>query len=213
MKKFNLAATMVAVAFISTSVLSYSYSAFSLMTGDNTLAINPYIFADGSGGVGTELFLAYGISDKADIWLSYYSDNTSENDFSIMARYDIKNANIIALKTSPSSASLQYHMIKENNKFAFQANAVVSFNYANMTKPDITTVLAPVVKIGSTGFDLFCEVNPAFYAVEDFGLDIVPGIGITIADVLVTFAAPIYDVTKNATPTFGAWAFFALTSK
>jgi len=213
MKKFNFMATMVAVAFISTSVFSYSYSAFSLMTGDNTFALNPYIFADGTGYVGTELFLAYGITDKADIWLSYYQDNDQVSDFSLMARYDIKNSNILALRASPSSASIQYHTIKENNNFAFQGNAAVKFSYNSVKTPDITTVIAPVVKIGTTGIDVFCEVNPNVFGLESFGLDIVPGVGFSIGGALFTIAAPVYDVTNDPTPTFGAWAFFAITGK
>jgi hypothetical protein len=212
MKKSYLAAVAMVFVFVFSSY-PYSYSAFSLMTGDNTFAVNPYVFADGTGYVGSELYLAYGLSDKADIFFSYYTDNRSYNDFSVMARYDFKNSNIAALSASPSSASIQYHTIKENDRFAIQGNISLSFNYSDMKRPDITTVIAPVIKLGSTGVDFFCEVNPALYSTNTFALDLVPGVGFTISDALFTIAAPIQNISNKASITFGAWAFFAITSR
>jgi hypothetical protein len=195
------------------SAFSYSYTAYSLMTGDNTLALNPYVFADGTGYVGTDLLVSYGITNKCDMFFSYYMDNKSLNDFSIMARYDLKRANILALKASPSAASIQYHTIKENNKFAFQANASLSFNYDNMKKPDISAVVAPVVKIGTTGFDVYCEVNPSLYGTNKFSLDVIPGVGVTVKDVLLSISMPVYDVINSRSPSFGMWAFFTIVSR
>ena len=59
--------TLAAFLFAS-SVFSYSYNAFSISTGEKTLILNPYFAADGLGGYANELFLAYGVTDKIDIW-------------------------------------------------------------------------------------------------------------------------------------------------
>jgi hypothetical protein len=222
MKKF-LVVALISLTVLASSAFSYSYTAFSLMSGDNTLCVNPFVFADGTGFVGTDLLVSYGMTEKSDIWLSYYQDNMGGNNFSLMARYDIKNSNILALKADPSAFSLQYHTIKENDKFGFQANAAIQLGYEYMDKPAIYAVLAPLIKLGSTGIDVFCEVNPGYYSQdgdfanlwerpEGFGLDVVPGIGVTVGDALISLSAPIYDVTNEPTPTFGAWVFFAIVS-
>lgn len=48
---------------------------------------------------------------------------------------------------------------------------------------------------------------------EGFGLDIVPGIGIAINETLLSVSCPIYDVINDASPTFGMWWCFPISSK
>lgn len=211
MRRTTLAA-LILVSLFSTG-FSYSYSAFSMMTGKNTFAVNPYVFGDGTGYVGQELFLAYGLTDKADIWSSLYIDNDGIVDFSAMLRYDLTGKNtILALRANGTYVSPQFHWIWENDKVALQANLSATFNYDAMDKPDIKSVLCPVVKIAGGLVDVFCEVNPGYsIGAESFGLDVVPGVGFAVGSTLFSIACPIMDITNDATLTFGAWWFFTIT--
>ena len=93
--------------------------------------------------------------------------------------------------------------------------------YETPEKVSEWAILCPFLKVG-TGNDIFCEVNPGYYSQDGefsnfwlrekgFGLDIIPGVGFTIRDVLFSAAVPIYDVTNNPSVAFGVWAFFAIT--
>ena len=210
--------TLAAFLFAS-SVFSYSYNAFSISTGEKTLILNPYFAADGLGGYANELFLAYGVTDKIDIWSDinmYPSNGMISVDFSTMVRYDIGKSNIIACRFGPKYVSPQYHLTLENDAFAFQANIVAQVSYDHYKDPAFYGILCPVVKLFGGNMDIFCEVNPGYYMFnldianlwprpEGFGLDIVPGIGFAIKDALFSVSCPIYDVTNDASPTFGMW--------
>lgn len=216
-KRGFIAALFLSVALFSSSAFSYAYSPFSLTTGKSTFAVNPFVFANASNSGGAELFLAYGATDNIDLWFSY---NTL-NEYSVMARYSLGSPGIVAIKANHLYISPQYHFIWENERIALQANIAAQLDYATIDEPGVYGIFAPVVKFFGGAVDVFCEVNPGYYTQDEsfanlasrdegFDLDVVPGIGFAVGDVLFSVACPIYDVTNNPAPTFGAWAFFTV---
>lgn len=133
----KLKALIIAVFLYASSIFSYSYTAFSISTGDQTFVLNPYFFADGANGYGSELFLAYGINSKIDIWsdVSFFqTEGITFTDFSSMVRYDLGKSNILAVRVSPWYVSPQYHLTIENEVFAFQANVAAQFAYLKLDR-------------------------------------------------------------------------------
>lgn len=202
---------------LTVSSFSYSYTAFSVMTGEKTLALNPFLFFDGTGMVGNDLFVSYGITDNVDIWSNVTLLKSSEGtdfDFSTMLRYDIGKSNIVALRVSQWYITPQYHFAIENDRFGFQANVAGQITFDNYKDPAIYAVLCPLVKF--LNFDVFVEVNPIYcmqegdfanlsVRPEGFELDIVPGFGVALGQSLFSISCPIYNVIDDATPTFGMW--------
>jgi hypothetical protein len=223
----KLKGLILAVCIYASSIFSYSYTAFPASTGEEKFVLNPYFYANGSAGYGSELFLAYGITSKLDIWSDvslFQTEGMTTTDFSTMLRYDIESSNILAVRISPWYVSPQYHLTVENDAFAFQANVTVQVAYEYYKKPAFYGILCPVIKLFGGDMDIFVEVNPGYYMMDNdfanlwkrpkgFGLDIVPGIGFGIRETLFSISCPIYDVTNNATPTFGMWWCFPISSK
>lgn len=223
LKKTRISVCILAVV---TLAFSYSYTAYGLMTGDNTLAVSPYFYGNNSGSFGSRLNLAYGVSDDFDIWISYAQDNDGfygESNFSAMARYNLGCSFIIAAEANPENASIQNHFIWENYWFAIQSNLSVVLDYKKFRDFSVHGVVSPVFKLGITGLDIYCEVSPGYYSSQSvinsyprtkgFGLDLTVGLGVTIKDVLLSIAMPVYDITNDPKPSLGAWIFFAITSK
>lgn len=223
----KLQAFFIAVFLNFTSIFSYSYTCFPISTGEETFVLNPYFYTDGKGSVGNELFLAYGITDKLDIWSDislFYSDGITISDFSTMIRFDIWKSNIIAVRISPWYVSPQYHFSWENKVCGFQANIAAQFAYDYYKNPAIYGIFCPHIKFFEGLFDLFVEISPGYYMEdqdfanlairkEGFGMDIAPGIGFGIKETLFSIACPIYNVTTDATPTFGMWWCFPISKK
>jgi hypothetical protein len=223
----NLKSIFLIALFCCASVFSYSYTAFSITTGEETFALNPFLYADCEGGVGSELFLSYGITDKLDIWtdISFFqADGFTATDFSTMLRYDIWKSNILAVRVSPWYVSPQYHFSWENELWGFQANIAAQVTYDTYRDPAVYGIFCPHIKLFQGNMLLFTEVNPGYYMKEGdfanlaireegFGMDIVPGIGFGIRETLFSIACPIYNVTTDATPTFGMWWYFPIKKK
>jgi hypothetical protein len=64
----------------------------------------------------------------------------------------------------------------------------------------VTNALAPVAK-------------SIIQRLKGFGIDVVPGIGLTIGNTLFSISVPIYNVNHKATPTFGAWVYYSIKGK
>ena len=105
-----------------------------------------------------------------------------------------------------------------------------------MGRPFVWGTISPLYKF-APGFDVFCDLNPGYYTVKKnndlnplepiqyttyefingwnrengFDLDIAPGIGFTVRDVLFSVAVPIYNIRATPTATFGAWVFFSIS--
>lgn len=218
---------ILAVCLYATSLFSYSYTCFSISTGEETLALNPYLYADGKGAVGNDLFLAYGITNRLDIWSHvslFNSDGSNVTDFSTMLRFDIGKSNIIAVRVSPWYVSPQYHFSWENDVWGFQANIAAQVAYDYTEDPAVYGIFCPHIKFFQGNFDFFVEVSPGYYQFEGdfancavrkegFDLDITPGIGFGIMETLFSIACPIYNVTTDAAPTFGMWWCFPICRK
>jgi hypothetical protein len=218
------------------NAFSYSFSAYPISSGKGNFIVNPALYADGTGFVGNDLNLAYGITDKFDVWSTISVGNTdfiSTTTFRTMLRYDLGGNNILACVLGNNYVSPQYHLVKENKLAGLQFNAAGKFNYSDMKNPSAYAIVSPLVKVFGGVFDLllqtiymdaFCEVNPGYYAkggdfancwarTEGFGLDVVPGIGIGFENSLISIACPIYDVNHKATPTFGIWWLYTISHK
>jgi len=199
----------------------YSYTAFSYITPEKALSVNPYFYADCKGFVGTSIFLGYGMTDKSDIYTQMSLFNDGSNSFSAMVRYNIKNSNIAAVAVSPLWIAPQYHFIWENDRIALQANATIQCSFDYIKKPAAYAVLSPVVKI-IKGIDAFVEVNPGYYMQDGdfanlwyrskgFGLDLTGGLGFSLGSVIFSVACPVYDVTNDPTPTLGLWFYYTIS--
>jgi len=227
----KLKGLILAVCIYSSSIFSYSYTAFPIMTPENTLALNPFIYFDGTGAAGQDVFLSYGILANLDIWSQVSTVTIPElgtvADFSAMVRYDLGKSNILALRVNQWYIAPQYHFAIENDCLGFQANVAAQIALEYYKDPAFYAILCPLVKIFGGKMDIFAEINPGYYQFqgtdrsinlmpnrpEGFGLDIVPGIGISLGKTLVSIACPIYNVTNDATPTFGMWWWCPITSK
>lgn len=222
MRRTAFAALITAVLF--STAFSYSYSAFSLMTGTNTVAVNPFVYVDNDGLFGLNSFMAYGLSDRADIFFDVnFIPELQATDASMMLRFDLTGKNtILALRANGTYFSPQFHYIWENERIALQANVAGQFNYDFMDKPALYGIFSPAVKFIGGLVDVFCEINPGYYMLdgdfanltyrsEGFELDIVPGIGFAVGSTLFSIACPIYNVADEPKPTFGAWWFFTIS--
>lgn len=220
---------ILAVCLSVSSAFSYSYTAFPLLTGEKTLVLNPFLYFDGTGAVGNDIFLSYGLTSKMDIWSQVSMFKTKEGtsvDFSTMLRYDLGKTNILAVRASQWYVAPQYHFSIENDKAGFQANVAAQIAFDYYKDPAFYAVLCPLVKLFKGKMDVFAEINLGYYQFqgenapinlwvrsEGFGLDIVPGVGLSIGSTLVSIACPIYNITTDATPTFGMWWYCPIVSK
>lgn len=196
------------------------------MTGESTLAINPFLYMDNDGNVGQDFFIAYGVTNRFDIWSDInVIPELSLVDMSVMVRFDLTGKNtILAVRANGVCVTPQFHYIWENDRVVLQGNLAGQINYDYLNKPAIYAILSPAIKLADGLFDVFCEVNPGYYLQEGdfanlavrskgFDLDVVPGIGFSAGKSLFSVSCPIYNIATNPTPTFGAWWFFSITSK
>jgi hypothetical protein len=204
-------------------IFAYSFTAFPPITGANTFAINPVLFADRPNSGGTEVFFYYGLTDKWDVSTSI----TGIGDFTAMLRYDFGGSKILGLQASPSWVTPQFYLTLENDHYYLQGVVAAQFSYDYIKKPALYGILCPGFKL-TKNIDFFCEVNPGYYMNEDdfancsfrrkgAALDIVPGIGLTIGKVLFSIAFPGYNIYSAnhhmATGSIGAWVYYSVKSK
>lgn len=223
MKRINIA--ILAILIFCFAAFSYSYNAFSLMTGKSTFAINPYSSVSCQGIFNQKLHLAYGITDRIDLWLnSEITPQEPSGDVSIMLRADVSGkGTIAALRANNRYISPQFHHIWENHRLILQTNLISKFKYDDLKNPSVYGVVSPGIKLLNGLFDVFCEVNPGYYAQNKeinnyqrnagFGLDLVPGVGFFLGKSLFSVGVPIYDVTNAPKASFGAWWFYTITRK
>lgn len=190
------------------------------MTEKGALAINPLVFADDKNSGGMETFLYYGLTDKADLSTSILTVNGLSS-FSVMYRHamgDMLNAGIRA-NTSWMVPQLNFNW--EDDLFIFQSSVASQFTYDYMDAPAVYAVVCPGVKIYkiSEQLNLCCDVNPGYYLkdgdfancavrAKGFALDIAPSVGFEIGDCLFSVSVPVYNVTQEASITFGAWIYY-----
>jgi hypothetical protein len=232
MKKF-IGLLLICFSF---NAFSYSFSAYPISSGKGNFIINPALYADLTGFVGNDVSIAYGVTDKLDLWSTISignTDSTSSITFRTMLRYDLGYNNILACVIGNNFVSPQYHLILENKFVGLQVNVAGKLNYSGINQPAVYGIISPLVKVFDGIFpplfkniyiDVFCEINPGYYMkdgdfanswvrTKGFGLDVVPGIGIGFQNTLISIACPIYDVRNSATPTFGMWWLYIIGHK
>jgi hypothetical protein len=217
------------------NAFSYSYTAYPISSGKGNLIINPVLYADGYGFVGNDISLAYGLTDKLDLWSTISignTDTTSFTTFRTMLRYDLGSNNILACVLGNNYVSPQYHLVLENKIAGLQVNVATKLDFKGIGTPSTYAVFSPLFKVfggaldllfNTLSVDIFCEANPGYYKEGDFancwprtkgfGLDVVPGIGIGFENSLVSIACPVYDVNHKAIPTFGMWWLYIISTK
>lgn len=207
------------------SLFAYSYTAFpGITTGEKTLTLTQFVYGDGTGFVGSDVYLGYGITDKFDITTCISVNNVGPVTWSAMPRYVLTPGILGAIKFNDASVSPQIHANWDfGSVVTLQANLAVQLTYNTMTKPAFYGVASPVFKIGATGLDVYCDVIPVYCLQDDmvlgfvrpqgFSLDLVPGIGYGIGSNLFSFAAPLANVSGEFTPSFGVWWLFMISGK
>ncbi len=215
MKRFS--SIFLIVALFCSTAFSYSYSAYGIMTGKKTLALNPYVYAYDAEGLtlGADFLAAYGITNKIDVLANFGSmtfvPSYSYDSWYGMVRYDLKNNNIIALQGNADLLSLQYHTCKENHKAALQINLGVDFAFEMPKEPTFWAVVSPVKKIGSTGIDVYCDLLPSYKVNGDFSLQVIPGVGFAIKEHLFSLGVSLGDVTTEVSPSVGLWWYYSIS--
>jgi hypothetical protein len=184
------------LAFHPGSIHGYAFNPWTTMTGEKKLAVNPFLytsFPKGSFGLASDFVFTYGFSDKFDIFLNaaslIYAPGFAYAGSWIMPRVDLGKNNIIAVKVGYDGASAyagpEYHFFKENEKFAFEANAYGKFVFSDPFSYTVGAFLAPVLKLAGGKFNIYCEVDPAYSGISGagaFSLGIVPGICLNLKE-------------------------------
>lgn len=238
--KFLRPLTIAALAAVTLSLgprlHAYAYSPWTTMTGEKTIAVNPFFYSTAFNPFTPtfDLVAWYGFAPNIDIAVNFATVGISGAGVSyggswIMPRIDLGGNNILAMQAGISSVSPtaaffltpQYHFFWENDNFAFEANAYlkIPLPYTTLT---VGAYIAPVLKIVNKFFYLFCEVDPAFSPENgalpmSFGLGIVPGVTFLLADAThqICIGVPLGNVvsvsgstvTAGVTPGISVWYY------
>jgi hypothetical protein len=200
--------------------LPYSYTAWTGMTGAKTLAVNPFAYGSFSPfkGVSIDTVLALGVTANFDILADLatvnIADPVSYGGSWILPRFDLGGANILGLQigwdTSVFTLIPQYHLFKENDRFAFEFNLGAKIPFADPLVVGLSAVVAPVLKIVPNLLDLFVEVDPGytFSSPGTFSLNVVPGICLLWgpnSSNQVCAGLILSNVTGTVSTGFGVW--------
>ncbi len=229
--------TITAGILCAVSASAYTYSAYTTMTGTKTFALNPFLYLEDvsdRASSGADLVIAFGLRDDLDIYANlagFYGLDAmpGENPYYgswIMPRYDFGDNNIGALQFGITLdedgetrffVGPQYHFYRENDLFAFEANAMFySKNNPVTANPWAGATVGPVWKAIPDLLFPYVEVNPEYDFGSDstegtFDLTIAPGVCIAFHDTKyqVSISVPISGLaTREATAGIAAWCWF-----
>ncbi len=227
-------AGIITVIFSAAQLFSYSFSAWTSMTGAKTLAVSPFFYFSPIGSSGEDMDISmdavvgYGVSDKADVFLNLASLNLKSEPGSygsswIMPRYDFGNSNIGALQigvTQDANNDLKtffgphYHFFWENDKLAFELNALwLSKNNPLSSNGDAYAFgcISPVYKAIPKKLYPYIEVDPSYDFGDGLGFDftLAPGLWVGIPDTPHQFSisVPIGGI-KDSDVNFGIYAWY-----
>lgn len=232
-----LAGTIMTGLLLAGSASSYTYSAYTTMTGAKTFALNPFLYMEDFSDrttSGADLVIACGILDNLDVYANlagfYGLDAIPDADpyYSswIMPRFDFGGNNIAALqmgitRDADGKAQFyigpQYHFYWENDLFALEANAMFyTKNNPTTANPWAGATVGPVWKAIPDILFPYVEINPGYDFGDDstdgtFDLAVAPGICIAIPHTPHQFSIsfPISGmVAGEATAGIAAWFWF-----
>jgi hypothetical protein len=225
MKVFQKMSLVLAVAaFLSLGKgigFSYAYNPWTTMTGDGVIAVNPFLYAPTLSPftLGADVVMAYGFTSNIDLFVDFAGltilSNFSYNYSWGMIRYDLGGNNIIALQASQLAVTPQYHFFFENDIFAAEANAYVSFPYISFGTPTIGAYLAPVYKLIKDTFYLYLEVDPSYAVGSSFALNIAPGFWFGLGSAgQISLSCSLGNVLSGSiSPSIGLWYWITFSTK
>jgi hypothetical protein len=171
---------------------SFGFNPWTTMTGEKTLAINPFIYLPISPAVGlsTDLVAWYGFSPKVDIAINLSSitilSPAAWGGFWVMPRYEFAPNNIVGLSLGYTGSAFlvkpEYDMViyPEKGILAFEGNLRVPITVGAPTGATLglEAYLVPVLQFAKSKFAFFVEVNPMIKILPavSFDLPINPGI-------------------------------------
>lgn len=159
------------IAMVSLS-FCYTYTAWTTMTGNRTLAIAPTIWGGGISDFGSstlDINTAFGIGERFDAIVNL-SKISPLNDFSwggveVMPRFALNESNVLALKIGTDfdnwSFSPQYHLNKEFSKVVLELNAALDLSASDFSEGTVWASFGIVYKSIPDQFYPFLEFNPA----------------------------------------------------
>ena len=187
-----------------TNAYSIGYSPWTGMTGEKTVAINPYIGVsvntdtNDPGNLGflenTQLsfdnfIVNWGLSDSWDI-LTLFAGKLEES--WIMGRYSIVDDYlIVGLRVGYGNTAVEFHSLTYELGNVFNIEVNTSFQYTYLSGGESVNELAysafvvPSLTFGF--FSIYLEINPFIvdiinYDSANFSLDLVPGIHFALPD-------------------------------
>jgi hypothetical protein len=192
--------TVVAVA-LPAKGWSFGYNPWTTMTGEKTLAINPFVYNNTSlvpFTLSADLVAWYGISPKVDVAVNLSTLNIltpfSWGGFWVMPRVELAPNNILGITLGYTGSAFaikpEYHLIiyPEKGIFKFEGNlrVPITVGAASGATLDIQAVLVPILEFAKNKFAFFVEVNPYVKIVGvprvDFSLPINPGVWFGFAE-------------------------------
>lgn len=194
----SIALTVAAVA-LPAKGFSFGYNPWTTMTGEKTLAINPFVYNTTTISpftLSADLVAWYGISAKVDVAVNFSTLNIltpfSWGGFWVMPRYEVAPNNILALTVGYTGSALslkpEYDLIvyPEKGIFKFEANLRLPITVGPATGAtlDVQAVLVPILEFAKNKFAFFVEVNPYVNIVPAVALTVPinPGIWIAFAE-------------------------------
>jgi len=150
---------------------AYSYNAWVGLTGDKTIAINPFIYgsiAPGPFSAAYENVIGVGIGSMADFMISVGATPWG------MIRFGLGDPNqIVALKATAGLGDTNsgtgtfgphYHgVFNLSESFVLEANIWADLSYKAISDMTITAVIAPVIKFDKdASVAAFIEIDPVY---------------------------------------------------
>ncbi|OHD54382.1 MAG: hypothetical protein A2014_11885 [Spirochaetes bacterium GWF1_49_6] len=206
---------------------AYSYNAWVGLTGDKTIAINPFMYGNispGSFGASFENVFEFGINKDTDFFISTGALNIAGGVFVPswgMIRFGLGDPNqVIALKATTGFGDTnsgtgtfgpQYHgVFNFGDTFTLEANLWWDLSYKSLGDMTITAIVAPVVKFDKdASVAVFLEIDPVLTLAggsSSFALNVVPGL--SFLNGTITVGLTVNNITGSAiTLGYGAWVW------
>ena len=210
------------VMMVSNKAEAYSYNAWVGLTGDKTIAINPFMYGNITPGPFSAAFenvIGIGIGSMMDFMISIGATPWG------MLRFGLGDPNqIVAIKATAGFGDTNsgtgtfgphYHgTFTLSESFLLEANIWADLSYKKIGNMTFTAVIAPVVKFDKdASVAAFLEIDPILAVVDGtsaFSMNIVPGLA--FMNGTFSIGVSINNVTgTNITLGYGAWIWVPFT--